>query len=102
VVLCRKCAFPTRPTMASCPRCGWALPYWRSRRWRVHLNVGGAALGKHCPRCGFQTTRRPSPWGVRIVRFLTRHRCSYRTCGCGWHGVAFHARTAHRQAKRPS
>lgn len=102
MVLCRKCAYPATPVMTSCARCGWALPYWRSRRWRVRLDVGGAALGKHCPRCARQTTRRASPWGVRMVRFLTLRRCSYRTCdACGWHGVAFHARTPHQRTNRP-
>jgi hypothetical protein len=94
VVLCRKCAHTVSPAMARCPRCGFAAPYWRSRRWRIRLNLAGAARGKECPRCGRPTTRRPSPAWVKPIRLATMHRCSYRTCeGCGWHGVAFHART---------
>ena len=98
MVLCRKCAHTTRLGMLSCPRCGYALPYWRSKRWRMHVDPAGVTSGKDCPRCGAPTKRRPSPAWVKPIRALSMHHCSYRTCdGCGWHGVSFHARSSHRR-----
>ena len=99
MVLCRKCAHTTRLAMLACPRCGFALPYWRSRHWRPHFAPGGATLGKDCPRCGSRTARQPSPLWARPIRLLTLHRCSYRACSrCTWHGVAFHARSTPRRS----
>jgi hypothetical protein len=101
MVLCRKCAHTTRLAMLTCPRCGFALPYWRSRHWRIDFDPAGATAGKDCPRCGQLTTRRRSPLWVRPIRFVSRHRCSYRTCdGCGWHGIAFHRRSRDTAERR--
>ena len=98
MVLCRKCAHTAYPSMLACPRCGFALPYWRSRRWRIRLLSAGATTGKRCPSCRAQTTRRPAPLWVKSFQLLTLRRCSYRTCErCGWHGISFHARTTHRR-----
>ncbi|HEX8906974.1 MAG TPA: hypothetical protein VF771_19135 [Longimicrobiaceae bacterium] len=97
MILCRKCAHTAVPSMLRCPRCGFALPYWRPRRRKARTSSVGTVAGKDCPRCGVYTTRQRSPGWLRPLRVLTFHRCSYRTCqACGWHGVAFHARTPSR------
>ena len=98
MVLCRKCAHMVRVTTLRCPRCGWAFPYFRSRRWKPRLPnpLRAFAFGKHCPRCGRRSSRRTSPSWFRPLRVLTLHRCSYRSCdACGWQGGAFHGRTSH-------
>lgn len=97
MVLCRKCAHTTRLTMLSCPRCGFTLPYWRSRKWRVQYRGAGIALGKACPRCGRGTTRERTPLLLKPLRTLLGARSSYRHCTCGWSGVAFHAPTPRRR-----
>ena len=76
--------------MLRCPRCGYALPYWRSRRWRLRLGPPGVAFGRRCPRCGRETARNRSPLWLKPLRLLLGQRCSYRECGCGWRGAAFH------------
>jgi len=97
MVLCRKCAHTTRLTMLSCPRCGFALPYWRSRKWRMEYRGGGVAVGKHCPRCGRETSRKRSPLLLKPLRAALGERCSYRHCTCGWSGLAFHAPAPRRR-----
>lgn len=108
MVLCRKCAHTTSPAMFACPRCGFALPYWRSRKWRLRILSAGVTAGRHCPRCREETTRRPAPLWVKPFQLLTLRHCSYRTCErCSWHGIAFHAgvvsrRTRRRRTERPA
>jgi hypothetical protein len=93
MILCRKCAHTVRFTTLRCPRCGWLLPYWRSRRWKPELDLSGPAWGKHCPRCRRRTVRQRPPLWFRPLRLLTLGRSSYRTCtACGWRGPAFHRR----------
>jgi hypothetical protein len=78
--------------MLSCPRCAYAFPYWRSRRWRPRWNLPAMATGRVCPVCERSTTRRPSPLWARPLRLLLGARCSYRHCTvCGWRGLALHA-----------
>ncbi|HET7232094.1 MAG TPA: hypothetical protein VFJ16_18955 [Longimicrobium sp.] len=104
MVLCRKCAHVTHLTTLNCPRCGFVLPYWRSRRWgtRRRLEPPGATAGKRCPTCAGATTRERSPAWLKPLRFLLGPRCSYRVChGCSWRGVAFHSATPSRPS-RPS
>ncbi len=95
MVLCHKCAHLVKATTLHCPRCGWALPYYRSRRWKPRLErVILFSTGKDCPRCGRRTVRLRSPLWFRPVRAVAMHRASYRECkGCGWQGAAFHDRT---------
>ncbi|HYH80130.1 MAG TPA: hypothetical protein VEX86_10035 [Longimicrobium sp.] len=90
MVLCRQCSHTTRLTMLNCPRCGYSLPYWRSRRWRVRYEGGGVTVGKKCPWCGRTTRRQRTPLLLKPMRSLSGQRCSYRTCNCGWSGIAFH------------
>lgn len=101
MVLCRKCAHTVRITTGRCPRCGWALPYFRSRRWKPRLSetLSSFTVGKDCPRCGRRTKRQATPPGVRPLRLLSLRRCSYRSCAaCGWRGTAFHGRTERRSS----
>jgi rRNA maturation protein Nop10 len=94
MVLCRKCANTVRRTTLRCPRCGWALPYYRSRRWKPRIPRAALfAAGKDCPRCGRRTERIHSPLWFRAVRVFAKQRASYRKCkGCRWQGASFHGR----------
>lgn len=96
MVLCRNCAHTTRLTMVNCPRCGYTLPYWRSRRWGIKLPSLGLVVGRQCPRCGRESTRQRTPLLLKPLRLLGGDRCSYRKCTCGWAGLAFHAPTTRR------
>jgi hypothetical protein len=104
-VLCRNCAHTTSLAMVRCPRCGYALPYWRSRRWHLRVRLPRPALGRACPVCGEETDRRRSSLAVKALRLVTFDRCSSRTCrACGWKGIAFHTPRAgvhrHRHRRR--
>jgi hypothetical protein len=86
--------------MLACPRCGFAFPYWRSRKWRMRLLSGGVTAGRRCPWCHAETTRRPAPFWVKPFQLVTLRHCSYRTCArCSWRGIAFHARTGQRRRR---
>jgi hypothetical protein len=100
MVLCRKCAHATHISALSCSRCGYALPYWRSRRWRVEVGLPRLTVGKRCPLCKTTTHRQRTPLWARPLRTLTLHHCSQRSCPrCGWRGFAFHRRSQ-RQKQR--
>ncbi|HYJ79065.1 MAG TPA: hypothetical protein VEW03_05675 [Longimicrobiaceae bacterium] len=103
MVLCRKCAHKVGLRTLACPRCGWRLPYYRSRHWKPRMALNRPAMGKSCPRCGERTSRQHTPLWLRPVRLLTLHRCSYRGCpACGWRGAAFHARSHGKRRRRSS
>ncbi|HEU0052914.1 MAG TPA: hypothetical protein VFQ39_07040 [Longimicrobium sp.] len=89
-----------RMTTLHCPRCGWRLPYFRSRRSHRHRTpwTGLAApmsMGKACPRCHAGTSRRHTPAWLKPIRaLLGEARMSYRRCErCHWSGPALHAPT---------
>ena len=99
--LCKACAFPARPWNTACARCGRAWPWFTSRRTRPRAGTATPVTrGKQCPRCGHETSRRPTPLLLRPVRWLAGDRCSYRRCtGCRWKGLSFHppSSPAHRR-----
>jgi hypothetical protein len=91
--LCKGCSYPARPYNAACARCGRPWPYFTSGG--ASTEVGFAlplARGKHCPRCGRLTSRRPTPLLLKPLRWVAGDRSSYRRCTtCRWGGMAFHA-----------
>jgi hypothetical protein len=106
MVLCKKCAHTVRVSTLRCPRCAWRFPYFRSRRSRRALWTGPASplsVGKACPRCHVQTSRRHTPAWLKPLRaLLGESRCSYRRCNrCHWTGAALHAPSVPRPAPRP-
>jgi hypothetical protein len=103
MVLCRSCAHKVGLRTLACPRCGWLLPYYRSRHWKPRMPLARPAVGKSCPRCRERTTRQHTPLWLLPVRLLTLHRCSYRSCTvCGWRGAAFHGRSHGKRRRRTS